>query len=73
VPVYIDTLVKASSQVGALIGQVLFGVLSDISGRKKMYGVELMIIVIGTIGSCFSANLVKGFSVFTVLGIWRYF
>jgi MFS transporter, PHS family, inorganic phosphate transporter len=27
VPVYIDTLVKASGQVGTLIGQIVFGIL----------------------------------------------
>ena len=61
-----------SSQVGALIGQILFGILSDRKGRKKMYGVELTIIVIGTVGSALSGNLETGMSVFAVLAIWRY-
>jgi PHS family inorganic phosphate transporter-like MFS transporter len=38
-----------------------------------MYGVELMIIMIGTIGSAFSANMAKGLSVYASLGIWRFF
>ena len=38
-----------------------------------MYGVELMIIIIATCASAFSATTVSGFSVFTVLGIWRIF
>jgi PHS family inorganic phosphate transporter-like MFS transporter len=45
--------------------------LADKKGRKKMYGVELMISVVGTVGSAFSADLVSGLSVFAVLGIWR--
>jgi PHS family inorganic phosphate transporter-like MFS transporter len=73
VPVYIDTLVKASGQVGALIGQFYFGYLADRYGRKKMYGIELMIIMVGTVGSAFSANLETGLSIFAVLGIWRLF
>ncbi len=73
VPVYIDTLVKASGQVGTLIGQLFFGYLADRYGRKKMYGIELMIILIGTIGSALSSNLQSGFSVFAVLGLWRIF
>ena len=71
VPVYIDTLVKASGQIGTLIGQILFGILADRLGRKRMYGVELMIIITATCASALSGNLVSGFSVFTVLGIWR--
>ena len=71
-PVYIDTIVKASSQVGALLGQLIFGVLSDRKGRKKMYGIELIIIVFGTVASAMSGNCMVGFSVFTMLGIWRF-
>jgi PHS family inorganic phosphate transporter-like MFS transporter len=73
VPVYVDTLVKASGQVGTLIGQLFFGYLADRYGRKRMYGIELMIIMVGTIGSAFSANMAKGLSVYAVLGIWRFF
>jgi PHS family inorganic phosphate transporter-like MFS transporter len=71
VPVYIDTLVKASGQVGALIGQLVFGALADQFGRKRMYGIELMIIVACTCASALSATTVSGLSVFAVLGIWR--
>lgn len=35
VPVHIDTLVKASGQVGTLIGQIVFGIAADRLGRKK--------------------------------------
>jgi PHS family inorganic phosphate transporter-like MFS transporter len=73
VPVYIDTLVKASGQVGTLIGQLLFGYLADQLGRKRMYGVELMIIVVCTVASALSASLNTGLSVFAVLAIWRIF
>ena len=67
----VDTLVKASAQVGTLIGQIFFGYIADRNGRKKMYGIELMIMIICTVNSAFSANLVSGLSIFVVLGIWR--
>jgi hypothetical protein len=35
-----------------------------------MYGIELFIILIGTVGSALSADLKTGFSVFAVLGMW---
>jgi PHS family inorganic phosphate transporter-like MFS transporter len=73
VPVTTDTLVKAAGQVGTLIGQFVFGILGDKLGRKKIYGIELMIVVIATCASAFSASLVTGFSVFGVLGMWRIF
>ena len=73
VPVYIDTIVKATGQIGTLIGQIVFGILADKYGRKGMYGIELMIIIVMTFASCFSANTVSGLSVFFILGMWRVF
>ena len=73
VPVYIDTLVKASGQVGTLIGQLVFGYLADRYGRKRMYGIELMIIIVCTFASALSADLRTGLSVFALLGMWRIF
>ena len=35
---------------GTAIGMVLFGLLADLYGRKKLYGVELVIGIIATIG-----------------------
>lgn len=72
VPVLTDTLVKTSGQLGALIGQLLFGYLADVRGRQKMYGIELMVIIVATCASAISASLKTGCSVFVILGIWRF-
>ncbi|KAI8870421.1 phosphate transporter [Ramicandelaber brevisporus] len=72
-PKWTDSLLKASAQIGTLIGQLLFGFLADRLGRKRMYGVELMIIVIGTIGCALSSSTVKGWDIFVILFIWRVF
>ncbi|KAJ1553892.1 Inorganic phosphate transporter pho84 [Cladochytrium tenue] len=71
--VHLDALLKASTSWGNLIGQLGFGYLGDKLGRKKMYGVELIIMVIATIGSAFSAPAVRGFDIVTILFIWRFF
>ena len=42
----IDVLIKASTNWGNLIGQLGFGYLGDKLGRKKMYGVELIIMIV---------------------------
>ena len=41
-----DLGLKVSTPVGTFCGQLLFGWLADVFGRKKMYGIELMIIII---------------------------
>ncbi|KAF8521595.1 phosphate transporter [Hysterangium stoloniferum] len=43
-----DLAIKVASPVGTLIGQLLFGWFADIVGRKRMYGVELGIIIVTT-------------------------
>ncbi|CAF0875134.1 unnamed protein product [Brachionus calyciflorus] len=73
VPIYIDTLIKASSHIGILIGQLLFGVASDKLGRKRIYGTELLIIVVSGAASALSGSTVSGMSVFAQLFIWRVF
>ncbi|KAF3000713.1 hypothetical protein E8E13_002893 [Curvularia kusanoi] len=44
-----DTAIKVATSAGAIFGQCVFGYLGDLLGRKRMYGVELMIIVASTL------------------------
>lgn len=44
-----DTSIKVATSAGAIFGQIIFGFLGDCLGRKKMYGVELMIIISTTL------------------------
>jgi PHS family inorganic phosphate transporter-like MFS transporter len=44
-----DTAIKVATSAGAIVGQCVFGYLADLLGRKKMYGVELMIIISTTL------------------------
>ncbi|KAJ4985284.1 H+ symporter [Stagonosporopsis vannaccii] len=44
-----DTAIKVATSAGAIFGQIFFGWLADRLGRKRMYGVELMIIIATTL------------------------
>jgi PHS family inorganic phosphate transporter-like MFS transporter len=44
-----DTAIKLATSAGTVIGQVGFGALADIVGRKKMYGLELILIIVATL------------------------
>ncbi|KAJ3362924.1 phosphate transporter [Allomyces javanicus] len=64
------SLLKASTQVGTLIGQLLFGYLADKLGRKSMYGLVLAIMIVCTFNTALAAPTVS-FSIGAVLIFWR--
>lgn len=69
-PTTAETAIKLSTTAGAIVGQVLFGWLADKLGRKKMYGIELMIILVGTVGQALSAQG-SGLPVLVPIIFWR--
>lgn len=59
---------------GALVGQVLFGIAADIWGRRKMYGLELVVLIFSTLGmSMASSGKFDSMSIIGVLLFWRFF
>ncbi|KAI5117664.1 hypothetical protein M0805_009697 [Coniferiporia weirii] len=48
-PANLEGLLKAAANIGSVIGQFLFGYLADALGRKRVYGKELLLIIIATI------------------------
>ncbi|KAJ7496336.1 MFS inorganic phosphate transporter [Mycena galericulata] len=48
-PAGLQGLLKASANIGSVIGQFTFGYLADALGRKAVYGKELMLIIFATI------------------------
>ncbi|KAI8956289.1 major facilitator superfamily domain-containing protein [Xylaria longipes] len=54
-PTSVSQALKTSTSAGIVIGQVVFGWLADKYGRRKMYGVELGIILVSTLCCCLVA------------------
>ncbi|CDF91144.1 ZYBA0S10-00694g1_1 [Zygosaccharomyces bailii CLIB 213] len=52
IPSSTQTLLKVSTSVGTVVGQLGFGVLADVLGRKKIYGVELIIMIFACVLQC---------------------
>ncbi|KAF8486181.1 phosphate transporter [Russula ochroleuca] len=66
-----DFGLKVAAPIGNLFGQLLFGWLADIVGRKRMYGIELMIIVTATFAQALAGSGL-GVNIIGVLMVWRF-
>jgi PHS family inorganic phosphate transporter-like MFS transporter len=70
IPANSDTAIKVATSGGTVIGQVGFGILADIVGRKKMYGLELILIIFATLAQALSAASYAT-SIVGILIFWR--
>ncbi|KAJ9093233.1 hypothetical protein QFC19_008439 [Naganishia cerealis] len=66
-----DLGIKVAHSIGTFCGQLLFGWLADVVGRKRMYGLELIIIIIGTLGQAV-AGRGPGVNIYGVIIMWRF-
>ncbi|KAM5445765.1 hypothetical protein MaudCBS49596_007221 [Microsporum audouinii] len=72
-PTHIETGMRVATLVGTIIGQFIFGVLADLYGRRKMYGFELLVVTISTIGVAMAADGASGsMSIVAWLIVWRF-
>ncbi len=71
-PSNIQGIVKGITNVGNLFGQIIFGCLGDSKGRKSVYGIELLIIIVATVGSAMAGSAATGVGTLGFLGFWRF-
>ncbi|CAG7991940.1 unnamed protein product [Penicillium olsonii] len=69
-PVNVDTAVKVATSGGTVLGQLFFGWFADRIGRKRMYGFELIIIILATLAQALSARS-SAVSITGLLVFWR--
>ena len=69
VPSDIQGFLKGLTNVGNLFGQIVFSILDDSKGRASIYGIELLLIIIATLGSTMAG--LAAISV-GVLGFFRF-
>lgn len=70
IPKETDTAIKAATAGGTVVGQVVFGWLADVVGRKRMYGVELLTILVSTVAQSLTSSSVS-ISITGTLILWR--
>ncbi|KAJ5548395.1 phosphate:H+ symporter [Penicillium frequentans] len=70
IPSSSDTAIKVATSGGTVIGQLFFGWLADRIGRKRMYGFELMIIILATLAQALASDS-RSISITGLLIFWR--
>ena len=70
IPSSSDTAIKVATSGGTVLGQVGFGYLADLLGRKKMYGLELILIIFATLAQALSSAS-TAVSIVGVIIFWR--
>jgi len=63
------SLLSSTTLAASAVGALVFGRIADIFGRKKMYGIEVLILAAGAIASAFSPNITWLIIFRIVLGI----
>lgn len=48
--------VNVSTLLGSILGQITFGILADMYGRRKMYGLELIATIVASLGLAASST-----------------
>jgi PHS family inorganic phosphate transporter-like MFS transporter len=71
-PQNLQFALNVSTLLGSMLGQVVFGILADKYGRRKMYGLELLITITASLGFASASAGVNGsMSIVGWLIFWR--
>ncbi|KEZ41807.1 Phosphate transporter [Scedosporium apiospermum] len=65
-------IINLCTLVGSVIGQFLFGFLADFYGRTRLYGIELVLVIISTIGVATSSYGYQDMSFLALFSWWRF-
>lgn len=70
IPNSADTAIKSATSGGTVIGQIAFGIFADIVGRKRMYGLELILIIFATLAQSLTSDS-PSMSIVGLVIFWR--
>lgn len=71
-PVRYQLGLNIATLLGSMIGQVVFGLLADRYGRRKMYGLELIVTITASLGlATASSGVNNSMSIIGLLIFWR--
>ncbi|EFX04113.1 phosphate transporter [Grosmannia clavigera kw1407] len=69
---HVGTLINVFTLLGSVVGQLCFGFLADYYGRTRLYGIELVLVIVSTIGVATSNYGYKDLSFLGLFIWWRF-
>lgn len=64
-------IINLTTLAGTMIGMILFGFLADKHGRKSVYGLELSLVVVATVGMTTASTGLRSMNIWGWMGFWR--
>lgn len=64
-------VLKAAANLGCVVGQVMFGTLGDIFGRRRIYPAGLIVAMFGVVMTIACPSYFDGPQTFTWITVWR--
>jgi MFS transporter, PHS family, inorganic phosphate transporter len=72
-PQDLQVLLRIALLLGIFLGQLSFGLLADLYGRKHLYGYELLVLIVGAVGLTMSSpGAANSMSIFGWLFAWKF-
>ena len=71
-PIKYQLGINSATLLGSMVGQVFFGLMADKYGRRKMYGLELIVTIAASLGfATASSGVNDSISIIGLLIFWR--
>ena len=64
--------VKSMALVGAVFGQLFFGSLADVIGRKRIFVTTCFLVILGAVLSSAVQDNTGSFGIYSQLSLWRF-
>lgn len=64
-----ESLVESTALLASAIGALVFGRVADMLGRKRIYGVEVLVLAVGAVACAFAPNIAWLIGLRFILGI----
>jgi len=66
-----EAILNAITLIGSLVGQLVFGYLADRYDWRSLYGLELIVVIFGTLGVC-SSGYNSSMNILAWIMFWRF-